>query len=119
MSDLGPDGKSESESLLLLLKDISPGVRVAAARALCLLDRENDGLPVLLAELKNGDQVVRHYAALALEDIGPIKAQPAMAALKEARNDPYLFVQRISTRLAGPAENADKSKKAKKDNKKK
>jgi len=45
------------------------------------MDREEIALPVLLRELKNDNQVVRHYAALALEDIGE-KAYPALEDLK-------------------------------------
>ncbi len=104
LGDLGPDGRSEAEALRPLLRDPSSGVRVAAARALCLLGGEHEALPVLLAALKNEDQVVRHYAALALEDIGPVKAEPAMAALREARSDPYEYVQRIARRLAGASQ---------------
>jgi arylsulfatase A-like enzyme len=114
LSDLGPAGKNETEALRDLLKDVSPGVRVAAGRALCLLDGQGEGLPVLLAELKNGDQVVRHYAALALEDIGLLKAQPAQAALREARSDPYEYVQRIAVRIAGPSEGSREKGKTKK-----
>jgi HEAT repeat protein len=82
------------------LTDKSGGVRVEAARALCKMNLESQGLPVLMEDLKNEDQVVRHYAALALEDIGE-KAQPALDALKQAREDKYEYVRRISNRLVG------------------
>jgi arylsulfatase A-like enzyme len=82
------------------LKDDSPSVRVEAARALCKMDLEAKGLPVLIEGLKNEDQIVCHYAALALEDIGE-KAQPALEALEVARNDKYEYVKRISNRLVG------------------
>jgi hypothetical protein len=61
---------------------------------------EDKGLPVLRHELKGGDQVVRHYAALALEDIGT-KALPALEDLRAAKNDGYNYVQRIANRLVG------------------
>jgi len=91
------------------LKDDSPGVRVEAARALCKMDLEVEGLPVLVEELKNqNDQIVRHYAALALEDIGE-KARPALEPLKQAREDKYEYVMRISNRLVGTLEAGNES----------
>ena len=86
------------------LKDDSPSVRVEAARALCKMDMQDKGLPVLMKELEDGDQIVRHYAALALEDIGQ-KARPALDALTDARNDRYEYVRRIANRLVGFLEN--------------
>jgi arylsulfatase A-like enzyme len=82
------------------LKDDSAGVRVEAARALCRMDMEVKGLLVLVQELKSKDQVVRHYAAIALEDIGE-KAQPALDAVEAAQDDKYEYVRRISNRLVG------------------
>jgi HEAT repeat protein len=90
------------------LKDSSPGVRVEAARALCKMDLEGEGLPVLIEELSGSDQIVRHYAALALEDIGE-KAQPALDALKQARDDKYEYVRRISNRLVGTLQAGNES----------
>lgn len=80
------------------LKDGSRAVRVEAARGLCKMDLEGEGLPVLIEELSGSDQIVRHYAALALEDIGE-KARPALAALERARGDKYEYVMRVSNRL--------------------
>jgi arylsulfatase A-like enzyme len=82
------------------LKDESGGVRVEAARALCKMDLESQGLPLLIEELKNEDQIVGHYAALALEDIGA-RARPALEALKQGQEDKYEYVRRISNRLVG------------------
>jgi arylsulfatase A-like enzyme len=82
------------------LKDDSPSVRVEAARALCRMDLEGKGLPVLIEGLKDEDQIVRHYAALALEDMRE-EARPALEALRPAREDKYEYVKRISNRLVG------------------
>jgi uncharacterized sulfatase len=79
------------------LRDNSAAVRVASARALCKMGRKGKALPVLLKELKNENQVVRHYAALAFEDIAP-GTQAVYDALKEAKQDKYEFVRRVSTR---------------------
>ncbi|MHC4061007.1 MAG: sulfatase-like hydrolase/transferase [Planctomycetota bacterium] len=102
LGNLGLQGKSiEAVGVLSQgLKDDSGGVRVEAARALCRMDLESQGLPVLIEELKNEDQIVRHYAALALEDVRE-KARPALEALRAARADKYEYVKRISNRLVG------------------
>ena len=94
----GCEGEAATPALTSALKDKSAGVRVASARALCKMDREEIALPVLLRELKNDNQVVRHYAALALEDIGE-KAYPALEDLKGAKNDKYEYVMRVANRL--------------------
>ena len=62
------------------------------------MDKEDEAILVLLRELKNSNQVVRHYTALALEDIGE-KARPALEVLKAARNDKYGYVKRVANRL--------------------
>jgi arylsulfatase A-like enzyme len=102
LGNLGLEAKCiEAVSVLKQgLKDGLPGVRVEGARGLCKMDLEGKGLPVLVEELRNEDHIVRHYAALALEDIGE-KVEPALEALKEARDDKYEYVRRISNRLVG------------------
>lgn len=98
LGNLGRDAEAAAPALTAALKDNSAGVRVASARALCKMDMEDRALPVLLHELKNSNQVVRHYAALALEDIGE-KALAALEDLKTAKNDKYNYVQRVADRL--------------------
>jgi len=98
LGNLGPEAKPAADVLTAALQDNSDGVRVASARALCKMGAERNGLPVLLRELKNANQIVRHYAALAFEDIGT-KARPALGALKAARNDKYEYVKRLANRL--------------------
>ena len=74
-------------------------------RGLCLMDRATDkAVAVLERELASSDnEVVRHYAALALEDIGE-KARPAIGTLKKARNEDYEYVKRVSTRVVNTLE---------------
>jgi arylsulfatase A-like enzyme len=98
IGNMGSEAKAAEAVLIGALKDGSAGVRVEAARALCKMDLDDEGLPVLLTELKNSDQVVRHYAALALEDIGR-KAGPALEAIKAAKDDKYGYVRRLADRL--------------------
>jgi hypothetical protein len=73
---------------------------------LCLIDeRINSGaLDVLVKELQTSDnQVVRHYAAGALEDIGP-KAKSVLSIIKEARGQKYEYVKRVTARIVGKLE---------------
>jgi len=91
------------------LEDNSAGVRVASARALCKMDLEDRALPVLMRELKNDNQVVRHYAALALQDIGE-KAYPAIEDLKAAKNDKYEYVRRVANHLVSILQGANRTR---------
>jgi predicted outer membrane protein len=45
------------------------------------------------------NEVVRHYAAAALEDIGE-KARPVLDAVKKAQKDRYQYVERVTNRIA-------------------
>jgi len=103
LSNLGRNAQAAAPVLTDALKDSSAGVRVASARALCKMDKEETALPLLLRELRNSNQVVRHYAALALEDIGE-KAYPALENLKAAKNDKYEYVRRVANRLVNTLE---------------
>jgi uncharacterized sulfatase len=85
------------EVLTSAMSDGSTGVRVEAARSLCIIGRKDKALPVLLKELKNENQVVRHYAALALEDTCP-GTRAVYDAMKEVQQDEYEYVKRVSTR---------------------
>ena len=97
---LGQDAVSAKESLLdAMNNDPSESVRVAAARAGCALGMVEEGLPVLVRELRHAEnEAVRHYAALGLEDLGE-RARPAYDALQAARDDPYEYVKRVAVRV--------------------
>ncbi len=98
LGSLGEAAKPASGALTAVLSDAAASVRVAAARALCLMGEVDRGLPVLRQELTNkGNEVVRHYAAMALEDIGEA-ARPALEDLKRARDDSYDLVKRVAVR---------------------
>jgi uncharacterized sulfatase len=86
---LGNQGRAAepaAEALLAALQDPSPSVRIAAARALCRLDRHDRALPVLIEELSSPREWVRLSAAIELDQLGD-KAQPATAALQQALKD--------------------------------
>ena len=103
LGNLERDGRGAARALKRALKDNSASVRVEAARALCKMEIQAKALPVLLRGLKNENQVVRHYAALALEDIGD-KSRPLLGYLKAARNDNYEYVKRLADRLVSNLE---------------
>jgi N-sulfoglucosamine sulfohydrolase len=74
-------------------------VRVACARAFCRMGRKQEVLTLLAQEMKNNkNYVVRHYAALELEDLGE-KARPVLEAIRAARKDKYQNVQRVTSRI--------------------
>jgi uncharacterized sulfatase len=97
-SALGAKAAPATETLRQALADPSPVVRMAAADALCRLDRHAEALPVLIEALKHDNEWVRHSAALVLDSIGP-KAKPALAAMKARLDDSNQYVVRV----LGPA----------------
>ncbi len=72
----GPD-------LLEALSDPAPCVRIAAAEALCYLDKKKTALPVLGNELTTGNVYVQMYAAIALVAIGQ-KSRAAAPYMRKA-----------------------------------
>ena len=105
LGNLGEQASSATEALVAALNDEAGYVRVEAARALCLMDRSTDkAVAILERELASNDnEVVRHYAALALEDIGE-KARPAIETLEKARRENYEYVKRVSSRIVNTLE---------------
>ena len=105
LGNLGEQAMPAEEALVGALKDDAGYVRVEAARALCLMGKATDkAVAVLGRELASNDnEVVRHYAALALEDIGE-DARPAIDALKKARGEDYEYVKRVATRVVSSLE---------------
>jgi uncharacterized sulfatase len=85
-----------------LLKDDSPTVRVAAARALLQFGDDAGSLALLIRELASPHEWVRHHAALALVDLGP-RAASARPALEEALHDQNEYVRRLAKRGVGEA----------------
>ncbi|MFQ5808981.1 MAG: HEAT repeat domain-containing protein, partial [Armatimonadota bacterium] len=106
LGNLGVEAGQARDVLTAAIADEAASVRVAAARALCKMGMVDEGLPVLRRELTHKEnEVVRHYAALALEDIGEA-ARPALDDLKAAKDESYDLVRRVATRavaiLEGP-----------------
>ncbi len=66
------------EDLLLLLNDRSPDVRIAAAEALCHLEKQQEALPVLLAAVEHENLIVRVHALNSLYILGGDMARAAI-----------------------------------------
>ncbi len=77
------------------LQDPSIEVRLAAAEALCQIERPHDALPVLTKGLTHSSEWVRLQAANSLDRIGE-QARPAIDAIRKVYEDPRdenLFVR--------------------------
>lgn len=78
-----PAASSARDALYDSIKDESPVVRVAAARALCALGEPDDALPVLTEVLAHGAQWERLHAAIVLDEIDEM-ARPVLAEMHAA-----------------------------------
>jgi len=85
------------DGLSPLINDEYPLVRIAAARAYCLLDQESDGLKTLSAGLKDKNEWTRLNAALVLDEIDE-KAEPLIPDLKGVMDDENKYVVRVANR---------------------
>jgi uncharacterized sulfatase len=80
------------------LKDKSPSVRIAAARALAKLGEAKLALSALEAELQSEHQWGRLAAAIVLDEMDA-QAKPAIPALKKAlKNQPNKYIVRVANR---------------------
>tara|TARA_B110000037_G_C17022127_1_gene465784 strand:- start:737 stop:1174 length:438 start_codon:yes stop_codon:yes gene_type:complete len=80
--------------LRLLLTDDDTTVRIATARALCILNMEKEGVKALSEGLKDKDEWNRLNAALVLDEIGE-KARPAINDLQSVMKDQNKYVVRV------------------------
>lgn len=89
---------ASGEQLTARLGDESAAVRVAAARALARLGRDEQSLQVLTQELASQQQWVRLQAALVLDELDE-KARDAVPALQAALKDKQnKYVVRVANR---------------------
>ncbi len=85
-------------ALSTALQDSAPNVRIAAARALCLLGKLDRGLPVLQQELKSQHQWGRLAAAIVLDELDEA-ARPALDDLQAALSDqPNKYIVRVANK---------------------
>ena len=92
-------GATRAESrMVAALKDVSVSVRVAAARALCMMGKPKQALPVLIDTLRSEYTWGRLQAAIVLDSIGQ-QARPAEEALRGAiSGEPNKYVTRVANR---------------------
>ena len=98
IGNIGKDAASAESKMVAALDDASVSVRVAAARALCMMGRTDKALPVLVETLQGPHPWGRLQAAIVLDGIGQ-QARPAEGALKEALTDqPNKYITRVANR---------------------
>ena len=85
------------DGLSLLINDEYPLVRIAAARAFCILNQESEGLKTLSAGLTDSNEWTRLNAALVLDEIDE-KARPLIPDLQKVMNDENKYVVRVTNR---------------------
>lgn len=85
------------DGLSPLINDEYPLVRIAAARAFCILNQESDGLKTLSAGLKDKNEWTRLNAALVLDEIDE-KARPLIPDLQSVMDDKNKYVVRVANR---------------------
>ena len=93
------DETGEKQRLLkTATQDPSATVRVAAARSLGRLGHAEQALPVLTEALSDANALVRLYAILGLESLGPV-VESALATVQAHTTDDYEYVRRVANRL--------------------
>ena len=98
IGNIGKDAIAAGGKMIAALQDVSVSVRVAAARALCRMDKPDPAVPVLVDTLRGPHPWGRLQAAIVLGGIGP-QARPAENALKEALTDqPNKYITRVANR---------------------
>ena len=98
VGNIGPEAANARQPMIKALKDKSPSVRIAAARALAKLGDVKSALPVLEAELQSEHQWGRLAAAIVLDEMDE-QAKPSIPALKKAlENQPNKYIVRVANR---------------------
>ena len=98
VGNVGKTAVSARQPMIDALKDKSPSVRIAAARALAKLGDLESALPVLETELQSEHQWGRLAAAIVLDEMDD-QARPAIPALKKALvNQPNKYIVRVANR---------------------
>ncbi|MBT5845673.1 MAG: sulfatase-like hydrolase/transferase [Verrucomicrobiales bacterium] len=98
VGNIGPQAINAKRPMMDALKDKSPSVRIAAARALAKLGESKLALSVLEAELQSEHQWGRLAAAIVLDEMDA-QAKPAIPALKRAlENQPNKYIVRVANR---------------------
>ncbi len=99
LGNLGSEAAGAVPSLSTALQDESDAVKIAAARALCLMDRTEPALQIMTDNLNNDNLIVGLYAALFIEDLGEPVAGKILPFIQEAQENPYNFTRRVADRM--------------------
>jgi uncharacterized sulfatase len=88
------------------LEDPSASVRIAAARALCRMERPAEAISLLERELRDGSQWVRLSAAIVLDESDG-QARPALGTMRDALTprDHFLWNGKYTVRVMNRALN--------------
>jgi len=98
VGNIGREAANARQPMITALKDKSPSVRIAAARALVAMGDAKKALSVLEAELQSEHQWGRLAAAIVLDEMDE-QAKPAIPALKKALvNQPNKYIVRVANR---------------------
>lgn len=98
IGNIGAEAKSAIDIVRAGLKDPSPNVRIAAARAAAKLGETELALNLLRMELKSEHQWGRLAAAIVLDEMDE-QARPALDALQNALQDqPNKYIVRVANR---------------------
>ncbi len=98
IGNIGVDAISAQSKMEQALEDESVSVRVAAARALCKMNRPEKALPVLIAALDCEYQWGRLQAAIVLDYIGEMAREAEDALKKCLSNQPNKYITRVANR---------------------
>ena len=98
IGNIGKDAGAAEGRMVAALRDGAVSVRVAAARALCMMGKPEQALPVLIGALRSEQTWGRLQAAIVLDSIAE-QARPAEQALKQAlTGQPSKYITRVANR---------------------
>lgn len=104
IGNIGQDAQSAKEAVTEALHDVSPSVRIAAARAVAKLGDSPAAIKVLEKELQSDHQWGRLAAAIVLDEMDE-DAKPALPALRAALKDqPNKYIVRVANRAINELE---------------
>jgi len=104
IGNIGKNAEGLIDELKVQIEDPAPVVRVAVARALCMIGEAETGLPVLAEELGSDQEWTRLYAAIALDELGET-AKPVVEALRKGlKNQPNKYIVRVCNKALNDLE---------------
>ena len=95
LGDVGPSAAPAAPRLRKIVGQDRPALEISAAYALCRIGRLDEGMPILIAGVKQPDKAIACCAADFLARIGP-PARAALRALKTATDSRDTHIARAS-----------------------